>query len=182
MEEEKIEPVNCAAVVRAVKDAGHFMLLDRDGEHYIVTEYFMLHLRKRDAFRIQCKLEVEHRNVYYCRIKKKWVQANEAPHCDNVLERYQTWISQGRTGNELTPTGVAVVLYEDIPMDGRLYAGGDGYTLVRGDYLEMLGNTLELARTGDIITVNNCHVISVMQDDAWKDNSFIVQYKQEGEE
>lgn len=35
---------------------------------------------------------------------------------------------------------------------------------------------------GDMIIVNDCHVISIMQDDAWKDNSFIVQYKQEGEE
>lgn len=182
MEEEKIEQVNCSGVVRAVKDAGMFMLLDREGGHYLVTEYFMLHLRKRDAFRIQCKLEVEHRNVYYCRIKSKWVQSSKQPSIDDILETYQSWTAQSKTGEILTPTGVAVVLYEDMPMDGRLYAGGGGYTLVRGDYLEMLGETRELVRVGDMIIINDCHVVSIMHDDAWKNNSFIVQYEQEGKE
>ena len=35
MEEEKIDPINCSAVVRAVKQSGTFMLLDRDEEHYL---------------------------------------------------------------------------------------------------------------------------------------------------
>ena len=182
MEEEKIKQVNCAAVVRAVKDAGCFMLLDRDDGHYLVTEYFMLRLRKRDAFRIQCKLEVEHRNVYYYRIKSKWVQSAKKANCDESLETYLSWVAQGQIGKILNPTGVAVVLYEDVPMDGRLYAGEDGYTLVRGDYLEMLGETRELVRVGDMIIVNGCHVLAIMQDDAWRANEYIIQYGQEDEE
>lgn len=43
MEEEKIDPINCSAVVRAVKQSGTFMLLDRDEEHYLVTETFILY-------------------------------------------------------------------------------------------------------------------------------------------
>ena len=69
MEDEELEPVNCAAAVRAIKDAGIFMLLDRDGCHYLVTEEFILQLRKKDAWKIQCKTETERRNVYY--VKKK---------------------------------------------------------------------------------------------------------------
>ena len=69
MEDEDLEPVNCAAAIRAIKDAGIFMLLDRDGCHYLVTEEFILQLRKKDAWKIQCKTETERRNVYY--VKKK---------------------------------------------------------------------------------------------------------------
>lgn len=42
LEDEELEPVNCAAAVRAIKDAGIFMLLDRDEYHYLVTEEFIL--------------------------------------------------------------------------------------------------------------------------------------------
>lgn len=102
------------------------------------------------------------------------MQSARDPDCDGVLEKYLSWIKQAEQGEILTPTGIAVVLYENTPMDGRLYAGADGYILVQGDYLNMIGNKLELVCIGDMVMVNGCNVLTLMLDDAWQKNSFIV--------
>lgn len=59
MEEEKLQPVKISAVVRAVKEQGVCMLIDRDDEYYLVTGDFILKLRRKDMWRIQCKLEIQ---------------------------------------------------------------------------------------------------------------------------
>ena len=182
MEEEKIEPVNCAAVVRAVKDAGAFALMDWMGEHFVVTESFILMLRKRDAFKIQCKLEVEKRNCYYEKEKSKWVESGKLFDGAAVWEKYHSTILLAESKEELTPTGVAIIAYDSYPMNGILYAGADGYSLLRGDYLNMICTCLEIVRLGEMVVINGSHIVALMVDDAWKQNSFVVQYEREGKE
>ena len=176
MEEEKIDPVACAQVVAMVKEIGTFMLCDRDGCHYLITEHFVLQLKHRDAWKIQCKLEIEKRNVFYQRVKSGWTQSPKAAQIEAMLEKYQSWTGQAKTGDVLTPTGVEIVLYEDTPVDGVLYAGGNGYALIRENYLAMLTNRKELVRVGEMVVVNGSAVVSLMQDEIWQENSFVVSY------
>lgn len=179
MEEEKLDAVHISAVVRAVKEQGVCMLMDMDEEHYLVTGNFILKLRRRDAWRIQCKLEIEKRNVY-CGYTKEagWVQSNKPADCHAVLEKYLSWVNQAANNWEASPTGVAVILYDGYPMDGRLYYDKDGFTLIRGDYLDMLDNKLSLARAGDMVVVNEAHILSILPDDAWAYNKFICKDKE----
>lgn len=181
MEDEELEPVNCAVAVRAIKDAGIFMLLDRDGCHYLVTEEFILQLRKRDAWKIQCKTETERRNVYYVKKKGGWEESPKIANPDAVLVRYESYISQAANrGEPLAATGITITSHEGIQMAGVLYAGETGYALVNGEHLAMLLGKIYLQRVGDAVVANGTQVLSLMQDTAWKENSFIVQ--EEGKE
>lgn len=65
-------------------------------------------------------------------------------------------------------------------MAGVLYAGETGYALVNGEHLAMLLGKIYLQRVGDAVVANGTQVLSLMQDTAWKENSFIVQ--EEGKE
>jgi hypothetical protein len=181
MEDEELEPVNCAVAVRAIKDAGIFMLLDRDGCHYLVTEEFILQLRKKDAWKIQCKTETERRNVYYVKKKGGWEESPKIANPDAVLVRYESYISQAANrGEPLAATGITITSHEGIQMAGVLYAGETGYALVNGEHLAMLLGKIYLQRVGDAVVANGTQVLSLMQDTAWKENSFIVQ--EEGKE
>jgi len=174
MEEEKLQPVKISAVVRAVKEQGVCMLIDRDDEYYLVTGNFILKLRRKDMWRIQCKLEIEKRNVYMGHTKEAgWVQTTTEPKCAEVVEKYISWIDRAAGIPLLSPTGVAVTMYNDIKMDGQLYAGADGFVLIRGDYLDMIPGKPELVRLEDYVIVNDTHVITTMLDDAWQDNPYI---------
>ena len=179
MEEEKLQPVKISAVVRAVKEQGVCMLIDRDDEYYLVTGNFILKLRRKDMWRIQCKLEIEKRNVYMGHTKEAgWVQTTTEPKCAEVVEKYISLIEQAAARPLLQPTGIAITMYHDIEMDGRLYHGADGFALIRGDYLDMLDNKLSLARAGDMVVVNEAHVLSILPDDAWAYNKFICKDKE----
>lgn len=181
MEDEKLEPVNCAAAVRAIKDAGIFMLLDRDACHYLVTEEFILQLRKKDAWKIQCKTETERRNAYYVKKKGGWKESSKIARPDDVLTRYESYISQAANhGETLAATGITITSHNGLPMDGVLYAGKTGYALVNGDHLAILPGKIHLQRVGDAVVAKGTQVLSLMQDTAWKENSFIMQ--EEGKE
>lgn len=65
-------------------------------------------------------------------------------------------------------------------MAGVLYAGETRYALVNGEHLAMLLGKIYLQRVGDAVVANGTQVLSLMQDTAWKENSFIVQ--EEGKE
>ena len=146
MEDEELEPVNCAVAVRAIKDAGIFMLLDRDGCHYLVTEEFILQLRKKDAWKIQCKTETERRNVYYVKKKGGWEESPKIANPDAVLVRYESYISQAANrGEPLAATGIIVPL----EIDGFSI---DGLREVESRVLEARAAGHDVRLTGVLVT------------------------------
>ena len=179
MEEEKLQPVKISAVVRAVKEQGVCMLIDRDDEYYLVTGNFILKLRRKDMWRIQCKLEIEKRNVYMGHTKEAgWVQTTTEPKCAEVVEKYISLIEQAAARPLLQPTGIAITMYHDIEMDGRLYHGADGFALIHGGYLDMIPGKPELVRLEDYVVVNDTHVITIMLDDAWQENQYVTKLRE----
>lgn len=95
--------------------------------------------------------------------------------------RYESYISQAANrGEPLAATGITITSHEGIQMAGVLYAGETGYALVNGEHLAMLLGKIYLQRVGDAVVANGTQVLSLMQDTAWKENSFIVQ--EEGKE
>ena len=98
MQEKEIPSVKTSAVARAVKEIGQFMLMDMDEGCFLVTERFILQLKRRDAWRIQCKLEVERRNIYYNKIKSNWVPSDKKPDHRRILEKlyFHRWSVHGR--------------------------------------------------------------------------------------
>ena len=181
MQEYELAPVHTGQAIRMLKEAGAFMLLDHNERHYLVTEYFILQLKPRDAWLIQCGMAVEKRNCYYVKIKKEWQEANKAADAEAVVERYLSLQTQAEHNPMLYWTGVAIVQYRNMAMDGRLYAGMGNYTLLRADYLDMIPGTLKIVRVGDMAVVNGQHVLTTMPDDAWQENDFIRHYDGEVE-
>ena len=180
-QEKEIPSVKTSAVARAVKEIGQFMLMDIDEGCFLVTERFILQLKRRDAWRIQCKLGGERRKIYYNKVKSNWIPSDKKPDCRGILENYISIVGQSmaETAEVLSPTGLAVVLYRGMPMDGRLYAGMDsGFTLVQGDYLDMLGECTSLIRVGDFVIANGFYALSLLWDAAWAENPYIKQMKQ----
>ena len=75
MNDEELDPINVGNVVRAIKELGRFILLDRDECHYVFTEYFAIRVRESDAWKIQCKLEVKKRGKWYMKVTHGWQES-----------------------------------------------------------------------------------------------------------
>ena len=178
MNDEELDPVNVGSVVREIKQLGRFALLDRDGCHYVFTEYFAIQLRESDAWKIQCKLEVKSRGKWYMKDTHDWQEAPNQGNTEKMLEKFLSMISQaGQSGEETTPTGVAIETYEDAYVGGVLYVGQSGFTCVRSNYLTMLPDRKIVTRVGDMAVVNRMAVLTLMQDEVWSKNPWIMNYK-----
>ena len=178
MNDEELDPVNVGSVVREIKQLGRFVLLDRDGCHYVFTEYFAIQLRESDAWKIQCKLEVKSRGKWYMKATHGWQESPNQGNTEEMLEKFLSMISQaGQGGEEVTPTGIAIESYEDTYVGGVLYAGGSGFTCVRDVYLTMLPDRKIVTRVGEMAVVNQMAVLTLMQDEVWSENPWILSYE-----
>ena len=175
MDENKLDFMNIKQVANMAKAAGQFILFDHEKAHYITTTHFMLQLRRRDAFLLQCKLEIEQRGIWYTETKKGLVGNSKKAELFQYVEKYVSWTGQAESsGESLTPTGILLQTFQDTPLNGQLYAGADGYTVIRADLLAMLHDTpKDLRRVGDNVVINGRQVVAALQDVAWKDNPYI---------
>ena len=115
-EDERIGATNIAAAVRAIKHQGLFMMFDRDEAHYIATRQFFLRLRTRDAWRIQCRLEIEHRGRWYQKIEGHFYESDRKPEIEKFLIMYQGWMQ--KETHQIAPIGLTLEKF-----GARLFAG-----------------------------------------------------------
>lgn len=173
----ELAPVSVKDVVRNLKDLGKFIQFDRDGEHYLVAATFILRLRWKDAFRIQCKTETEKRGVWYQTEKGKgFVESGDAVDLDTYLTQYASGIAEGEDEDRLTiPTGLAVTSWHDMPVGATLFERpSGGYIAVRDELLAMAAvPVLRVAEIGQAVIVNEQLLIASMADEVWKDNIYI---------
>ncbi|WP_337774544.1 hypothetical protein [Mitsuokella jalaludinii] len=181
MQELELLPVKTGKVLKMLKECGAFMLLDHNDSHYLVTEYFILQLRERDAWLIQCGMAVEQRNRYYVKIKKEWQESMKPAEADAVVTRYESLVTQAAAKTPSYWTGITIARHHDTEMDGRLFVSREGYALLRGDYLEMVGDGLPIVCVGGAAVAGGQHVLTLLPDDAWQENDFIKHYEWEGE-
>lgn len=173
----ELGPVNVSAVVRNLKDLGRFIQFDRDGEHYLLAATFILRLRWKDAFRIQCKTETEERGKWY-RLEKKqgFVESGDPVDIDAYIAKYVSGIAEGEDeDHQATPTGLAVTMWHDMAMGATLFERpAGGYIAVRDELLVMAdAPVLKVAEIGDAVIVNEQFLIASMADEVWKDNIYI---------
>ena len=178
MNDEELDPINVGNVVRAIKELGRFILLDRDECHYVFTEYFAIRVRESDAWKIQCKLEVKKRGKWYMKVTHGWQESPNQGDIDEMLEGYLSMISQSRqSGEEVTPTGIKICTYGDAYVGGMLYAGESGFACVREEYLAMLPERKNITLVRDMIIVNELAVLPLTQDEVWSENPWIARYE-----
>lgn len=129
-EDERIGATNVAAAVRAIKHQGLFMMFDRDNTHYLATRQFFLKLRTRDAWRIQCRLEIEHRGRWYQKFEGHFYESDRKPEIEKFIEIYEGWLQ--RASVDIAPIGLTLEKF-----GARLFAGDGGYTAIDS---ELFGN------------------------------------------
>ncbi|WP_314904988.1 hypothetical protein [Selenomonas artemidis] len=178
--EKELDFINVGKTAEAMKSAGFFIMFEHGGNHYAMTETFILRLRPRDAFRLQCKLEVECFGVWYQRVRGCTVTADRKAEIETYAAKYETLISEAlNRGETLTPTGLTVDSFNDCAVDAALFAGEHGYAAIRNRLLEMLGiGSPEIVRAGDTVVVNGSQVIAVLNDPVWQENPYVA--KREG--
>lgn len=173
----ELDWVNVGKVVRNLKDIGRFIQFDRDGEHYLLTDSFILRLRWADAFRIQCKTETEHRGVWYQTEKGKgFVESQHTADIDAYLEKYIGGIVEAEDPvRSAEPTGLDITMYRDVPTSVMLFFNPTGgYIAVRRELMEMLkGSIRAIDMLPNAIVINGQFYVAAMQDAIWRENKFI---------
>lgn len=97
------------------------------------------------------------------------------------LTRYESLVTQAAAKTPSYWTGITIARHHDTEMDGRLFVSREGYALLRGDYLEMVGDGLPIVCVGGAAVAGGQHVLTLLPDDAWQENDFIKHYEWEGE-
>lgn len=176
MSDIDLAPVNVGKVARLAKAQKQFILFSRDGDHFIMTNAFMLRLKRHDAFLLQCKLEIEERGTWYEVTKEGTIGSGRRADPAKYMENYAKWITHADSDPPLLNTGITISEFNGGPCDVRLLAGADGYVAIQGDYLEMVPAPKDFRRgSEETVVIDGAHVIAKMSDAIWQENSFIVQ-------
>ena len=169
-EDERIGATNVAAAVRAIKHQGLFMMFDRDNTHYLATRQFFLKLRTRDAWRIQCRLEIEHRGRWYQKFEGNFYESDRKPEIEKFIEIYEGWLQ--RASVDIAPIGLTLEKF-----GARLFAGDGGYTAIDSELLAMVDIDQEettIRRAGNLVIIDDTQVLGIINDEETRQNAFLV--------
>jgi len=154
-------------VAKECKKIGEFIMFKCESGCLLITDHFMLSLTPDQFWKVQCKLELPERGVWYLQKKGKVVASERAPEIELLEEKYNACLNG--IGKQLEYTGLTC-------KGTYLYSDGKTYTAISCAYRDMVEYTENIRRISEldyIVTWDGIHTLTVWNDLVWKDNKYI---------
>ncbi len=163
--------VSINEVAKQCKKIGEFIMFKCKSGNLLVTNKFVLNLTIEQFWKVQCKLEIPELGKWYTQGKGKVEESNREVEIEKLERQYLQWITA--EGRILEYTQLILLsqyyIYTEASNNNGLF------TALSCNLVNMIINTSNKRRVGDIAIIDTYHVISVAKDDIWRENEFLNQ-------
>lgn len=157
--------INVNKVAKWAKKTNQVIMFKCESGNLLITSQFIVSLTSEQFWKVQCKLELPERGIWYTWEEKNPVPVAGKKSLEELEQQYLQYLNQA--------TEKLNVTYLTLNGVYNLYSGESGYTLINSIYLEMLECAKKKYRGNDIVVIDNLHVLSIAKDDIWKENYYI---------
>lgn len=160
--------VDVNKVAKQCKKTGDFIMFKCDAGNLLVTSLFVLNLTSEQFWKVQCKLEIPERGIWYRQGKDALERSEREESIEKIEENYNEWLT--RDSKKISYTGLNLFYQYALYVDDYGH-----YTAIDDGKKEMIKTTAgNVRRAGNLVIIDKCHVIAAAKDSVWQENQYLV--------